>query len=51
MESFDPYITNTNGNKRLDLMSLFSTLLKFYPEIKIPEDEDRKYKSEINRFS
>ena len=38
---FDPYITNTNGNKRLDLMSLFQLIGNFYPtEIKIPEDED-----------
>tara|TARA_B100000941_G_scaffold238011_1_gene181078 strand:- start:3102 stop:4517 length:1416 start_codon:yes stop_codon:yes gene_type:complete len=38
---FDPYITNTNGNKRLDLMSLFQIIGNFYPtEIKIPEDED-----------
>ena len=37
---FDPYITNTNGNKRLDLMSLFQLIGNFYPaEVKIPEDE------------
>ena len=38
---FDPYITNTNGNKRLDLMSLFQLVGNFYSaEMKIPEDED-----------
>ena len=37
---FDPYLTNTNGNKRLDLMSLFQLIGNFYStEIRIPEDE------------
>ena len=39
---FDPYITNTNGNRRLDLMSLFQLIGNFYDsKIKVPQDEDK----------
>ena len=39
---FEPYITNTNGNRRLDLMSLFQIIGNFYSsKIKVPQDEDK----------
>ena len=39
---FDPYITNTNGNRRLDLMSLFQLIGNFYDsKIKVSQDEDK----------
>ena len=35
---FEPYITNTNGNRRLDLMSLFQIIGNFYSsKIKVPQ--------------
>ena len=38
---FDPYITNTNGNRRLDLMSLFQIIGNFFDsKIKVPKDAE-----------
>ena len=38
---FDPYITNTNGNRRLDLMSLFQIIGNFFDsKIKVPKDDE-----------
>ena len=38
---FDPYITNTNGNRRLDLMSLFQIIGNFFSDkVKVPLDND-----------
>ena len=49
---YDPYITNTNGNTRLDLMSLFQLIGNFYSDlITMPEDENNQVSLKLTDLS
>ena len=49
---YDPYITNTNGNTRLDLMSLFQIIGNFYSDlITMPEDENNQVSLKLTDLS